>query len=901
MRYYIAMLLQVLRTPFLSFFPLWIMKTNTPKTLDVTAALLAATIILNVASVPSAHAATIDWSPAAAGGGAWVTNSNWVGGVGPGDSLTADIARFNQTSYANQPALFATVSVNGLIYGDGVTVTAATSITVGDGAGNLIIGSGGIVMNANAGNASINNGRVKLGASQTWTNNSTNVLTIGSAISNAGSTPVTLSIGGTGAINVTSAIADGGPGGTLAIEVNKTSGTMTFGGTGASSFSGGLIVKSGTAVGSARLNAFGTGAITLGDSSGSADATLGGGANTYANAINVAAGSTGTLSLFGAGGANSTFSGAVTLNNNLTLASNAGTVTLAGGVTGTGNLTLGGTGGNNQIKITNASVDINGTITASGLNTGENIISGGVGSGVTAITLNSTTSALTISTSALHVNSNGTTLTNSAASGGKVLTLSGGTVGTGDLILNNNTATGSAITLSTLMVNHQGAIINSGVGAGSVSIAAAVGSNVTEIRQTSATSALNVSGTISVNSTATTIINNGGAKVDVQSSTGVGDLIIKNNSSTAEGVVFSVGAGRTLNHTGLFTNAGTGSGSVAVKFNIGENVTGVVQDSATSKLVLSGSNSYQGDTVVRAGTLEVANFNALQYSTLDTGVLEGQAVTFVGGGTFYFGGLKGSNALSVGANTFSIGGNNQNTVYSGVLSGGNGKIIKTGTGTLTLTENNTYTGSTTVTAGRLQINTARVAGNSGTGTGAVNVTGGALGGDGIIRVGTNNKITVNSGAYISPGDRRGNTLGTLVLDGGGTTAALLTMDAGAKFSFRLGADFESDHIDFWNYAGSSDFVLNNNVIDIIALNGATEGTYTLFNFYGDSGTDEKPLGFSSSGLVVYFLNGGSGTLEYSYNRINLIVTNIPEPSTWALLGGSMIAVGALRRRTMRVV
>src|SRR5207302_647478 len=50
---------------------------------------------------------------------------------------------------------------------------------------------------------------------------------------------------------------------------------------------------------------------------------------------------------------------------------------------------------------------------------------------------------------------------------------------------------------------------------------------------------------------------------------------------------------------------------------------------------------------------------------------------------------------------------NQSTTYSGILGGG-GSLLKIGAGTLTLTNANTYTGATTISAGILQL------GNGGT-------------------------------------------------------------------------------------------------------------------------------------------------------------------------------------------
>src|SRR5205085_1247587 len=77
-------------------------------------------------------------------------------------------------------------------------------------------------------------------------------------------------------------------------------------------------------------------------------------------------------------------------------------------------------------------------------------------------------------------------------------------------------------------------------------------------------------------------------------------------------------------------------------------------------------------------------------------------------------GLQGSGPLSLGNSTaasvaLTIGANNLSSTYSGVISqsvtgaGNTGSIIKTGSGTLTLSGNNTYLGTTTISNGTLQI------------------------------------------------------------------------------------------------------------------------------------------------------------------------------------------------------
>jgi MYXO-CTERM domain-containing protein len=60
-----------------------------------------------------------------------------------------------------------------------------------------------------------------------------------------------------------------------------------------------------------------------------------------------------------------------------------------------------------------------------------------------------------------------------------------------------------------------------------------------------------------------------------------------------------------MNSVGAITNNGTGSGTTTISGVIGTNVTGVAQDSATSRLILAGTNTYTGHTTVAEGELVV--------------------------------------------------------------------------------------------------------------------------------------------------------------------------------------------------------------------------------------------------------------------------------------------------------
>ncbi|MBN9536276.1 MAG: autotransporter-associated beta strand repeat-containing protein, partial [Alphaproteobacteria bacterium] len=87
------------------------------------------------------------------------------------------------------------------------------------------------------------------------------------------------------------------------------------------------------------------------------------------------------------------------------------------------------------------------------------------------------------------------------------------------------------------------------------------------------------------------------------------------------------------------------------------------------------------------------------------------------------GSIAGSGSIVATGKAITVGGNNTTTAFGGVIAGAGGSLIKVGSGTLTLSGANTYTGSTTINAGTLSI-----ASDSGLGAagGALNFQSGTL-------------------------------------------------------------------------------------------------------------------------------------------------------------------------------
>jgi autotransporter-associated beta strand protein len=159
----------------------------------------------------------------------------------------------------------------------------------------------------------------------------------------------------------------------------------------------------------------------------------------------------------------------------------------------------------------------------------------------------------------------------------------------------------------------------------------------------------------------------------------------------------TLGTGPVINNTTLvFSN----TGNLTVTNPISG--TGRVLKNGNGTLTLSGAVSYSGATDVNAGTLVIGNASfggsALGLSgTLDLGGQSLSVGRLGGGGTV-------SNSVG-GAVTVTVGAGNANSLYWGAIRDGAGTtaLSKTGTGTLTLSGLNTYSGATVINAGTVKL------------------------------------------------------------------------------------------------------------------------------------------------------------------------------------------------------
>ena len=126
---------------------------------------------------------------------------------------------------------------------------------------------------------------------------------------------------------------------------------------------------------------------------------------------------------------------------------------------------------------------------------------------------------------------------------------------------------------------------------------------------------------------------------------------------------------------------------------------------------LNAVNTYTGGTIVNAGTLKTLNASALGSTsgqlTVNTGgtlEMNNNSLTvgnLTGTGGEIRGGVSGTRTLTIGQGDFG-GGNYQGSIQNGA--GGTTALTKTGTGTITLSGSNSYTGATNVNDGKLIVN-----------------------------------------------------------------------------------------------------------------------------------------------------------------------------------------------------
>jgi autotransporter-associated beta strand protein len=581
--------------------------------------------------------------------------------------------------------------------------------------------------------------------------------------------------------------------------------------------------------------------------------------NTYTGTTTI---SNGTVQVGNGGTTGSLGTGNITNNGNLTY-NLSSTTTVGGSISGTGNLSQVGTG----TTILAANNNYSGTtnITAGTLQVGNGGSTGSLGTGNVTDTANLVFNSSGSSTILGCLSGNGTLIQN----GTGVVDIGGGNTS-----INNNFSGSVTINAGTLIGDGG----NTGFGA------LGNGTTITVNNGGTLEAGANTNGLIGGAQTATIILNsgslmttssnstadtlgpltlNGGTLADQGSVTGNGAAygawyltknvtVIANSTISAVGVSldqsggtnFNIAAGNQLLVSGTLIYAPSAP-------NTGMNLTG------PGTMVLTGNNNYTGTTTISNGTLQVGN-----------------------GGTT---GSLGTGAVVDNANLiFNLSGT---TTAPGAISG-TGNLSQVGTGTTILAANNTYTGTTTISSGTLQVGNGGAAGSLGTGnvtdnanlvfntTGTTTVNGSISGTGNLLQAGTGTTVLAANNSY---GGSTTISAGTLQVGNGGTTGSLgtaSTVTDNGTLTFNLSGNTTVNAA----INGTGSVVQKGTGTTILAANNAYSGTTTITAGtlqVGNGGTSGS-LGtgsVSDSGNLTFDLSNnttianaisGGGTLENLY-------------------------------------
>jgi outer membrane autotransporter protein len=306
---------------------------------------------------------------------------------------------------------------------------------------------------------------------------------------------------------------------------------------------------------------------------------------------------------------------------------------------------------------------------------------------------------------------------------------------------------------------------------------------------------------------------------------------------------------------GGFTNDGQIVADFTDTLTLGDAIdgSGSLTKNGSGTLTLSGANSYTGGTVISGGTV----------------IAGGGAAFGIGTVTMASGTMLSFSSLSTIANNFALRGNGivfvdigQDTELSGIISDANpgtpGSLVKSGSGVLMLTGDNTYTGGTVISGGQIMVG----------GTPLGPSTTGSLGSGSIV----NNGILrfMRLAATTVTGDISGT--GTVYVGGGSLTpsGALLTLSGNNTYSGTTNIGNNSLLVagSVTGFSPNSAFTINTLTGSGISLNGFNSTIGSLASISTSSSvytTTAATLttGGDNTSTVFYgrLLDGTSGSLS----------------------------------------
>ena len=372
------------------------------------------------------------------------------------------------------------------------------------------------------------------------------------------------------------------------------------------------------------------------------------------------------------------------------------------------------------------------------------------------------------------------------------------------------------------------------------------GDNTVAFSNLAGTGGFTSSGSVSVAGTNTytggTTINTGTLFIDSDSNLGsASGAVTFAGGSLRSSQSFTSARPTTLNSGGGSFSPGSG---VTITWTGNISGTGALAKTGAGILALTGTGTYAGGTTISAGTLQIGT-----------------------------GGTTGSLTGNITNNAALVFNRSDTLAYTSAISG-TGSLTKQGAGALNLTGANTYTGTTSVSAGTLLVNGSLANTNVAVANGATLGGSGSLGG----------LTTLNSGAHLAPG----NSPGTITFNQG------LVLQSGSILDFQLGT--ASDQIVLAGGSLTGPGTVGGVTLNLSDSGGFAAGTYTLINYTSAVASSSYAADSFALGSTI---PGYTYNLSLSSNSLQLTATAsaIPEPATYAaLLGACALGLAALRRR-----